>query len=362
MPARDDSRFKVAAVQATPVYLDLDATVARACERIAAAAHEGARLIVFPEAFVPGYPDWVWSVPIAERRVHARLYAELVANSVSVPSAATERLASATREAGAYVVIGVNERNAEASGTSLYNSLLFFSPEGTLIAKHRKLIPTGAERLVWAQGDGSTLRVHDLPFGKLSALICWENYMPLARYAMYAWGAQIHVAATWDRGEPWISTMRHVAKEGRVFVIGTCQAFRRADVPERLELGRFYAADREWINVGDSVIVDPDGKIIAGPLHEQEGILYAEIESHELVGPRWILDVAGHYARPDVFEFNVRRVERSVIGSGGDGPGEASASSDEHARVNRRSKSGKRPRAGARKKSRLRRGTARRSR
>ena len=310
--------FKVAAVQCAPVYLDRAATIALACEKLAEAASAGADLVVFPEAFVPGYPDWVWSVPIKERKLHDALYAVLVENSLTVPGPDVEVLGRAAREAGVHVVIGVNERNAEASGASLYNTLLFFAPDGSLLGKHRKLIPTGAERLVWGQGDGSTLRIHELPFARLSALICWENYMPLARYAMYAWGAQLHVASTWDRGEPWLSTLRHVAKEGRLFVIGCCQSFRREQIPERLGLRDFYPSDRDWINAGDSAVVDPDGRFVAGPLHEQEGILIAEIESAQLTGPRWMLDVAGHYARPDIFDFAVRRVARTVIGEASD--------------------------------------------
>ena len=270
--------FRAAVVQAAPAFLEREATIARAADLIGQAGRNGARLVVFPEAFVPGYPDWTWSVPADQDGVLSALYAQLLDQAVAVPSAATERLGRAARAAGVYLVIGVNELNAEASASSLYNTLLFFDPGGRLIGRHRKLVPTGPERLVWAQGDGSTLEVFDTPLGRLGGLTCWENYMPLARYAMYAWGAQVHVAATWDRGEPWISSMRHIAKEGRVFVIGSCQTFRRADIPERLGLERFYAGHGEWINVGDSAIVAPDGRFLAGPARECEQILYAEVE------------------------------------------------------------------------------------
>ncbi|OGF17795.1 MAG: hypothetical protein A2W00_05980 [Candidatus Eisenbacteria bacterium RBG_16_71_46] len=311
MPERQP--FRVAAVQAAPVFLDRDATLEQACGLAATAASQGARLIVFPEVFVSGYPDWVWSVPPRERAMIDGLYAELVESAVEVPGPATARLGDAARAAGAYLVIGVNERNVEASGTSLFNTLLIFDPAGGLIGRHRKLIPTGGERLMWAPGDGSTLAVHDTPLGRLGGLICWENYMPLARYALYAWGAQIHVAATWDRGEPWLSSMRHIAKEGRLYVISCCQAIRRDDVPDRYEFKRFYPPGREWINAGDSVIVDPDGQVLAGPLHQKQDILYAELDPRRMVGPRWMLDVAGHYARPDVFDFAVRRVPREIV-------------------------------------------------
>jgi nitrilase len=314
VPAVESQPFIVAAVQAAPVFLDLDATIDKACGLIAEAGRGGAKLVVFPEAFVPGYPDWVWSVPASRRPLLNELYGELVANSIAIPGPAIDRLCDAACAAGSQVVIGVNERNVEASGSSLYNTLVFIDGDGRLMGKHRKLIPTGGERLMWAQGDGSTLQVYDTPLGRLGGLICWENYMPLARYAMYAWGVQILIAATWDRGEPWLSTMRHIGKEGRTFVIGCCQALRVADIPDRFAFKADYPAGREWVNAGDSVIIDPDGQILAGPLHEREEILYATIDPRRMTGPRWMLDVAGHYARPDVFQFAVRRVPRSVIG------------------------------------------------
>jgi nitrilase len=225
------------------------------------------------------------------------------------------------------VAIGVNERNAEASDATLFNTLLYVGPDGAIVGKHRKLIPTGGERLVWGCGDGSDLEVYDLPFGRVSGLICWENYMPLARYALAAWGAQIHVAPTWDRGEPWLSTMRHAAKEGRAVVIGCCQAVRKDDIPDDLAFKAKYLSDIEgWINPGGSVIVDPDGKIIAGPANELETILYADVRQAQLVGPRWQLDIAGHYARPDVFELIVHRRPTPMIREHNDSPASAPSS------------------------------------
>src|SRR5207248_2570080 len=194
----------------------------------------------FPEAFIPAYPDWVWAVPPGDEKTMGELYAELLANAVDVPGLATERLGEAAREAGAYVVMGVSERNVEASGTSMYNSLVYIDDQGNLMGKHRKLVPTGGERLVWAPGDGSTLGVYVTPLGKLGGLICWENYMPLARFALYAWGTQIYIAATWDRGQPWLSTLRHIAKEGRVYVIGCCIAMRKDDIPDRYSMKQKY--------------------------------------------------------------------------------------------------------------------------
>lgn len=295
------------------MFLDRDATIAKACALIGEAAAAGAKLVAFPEAFVPAYPDWVWVLAARERKALGALHAELVANALTVPSPETERLARAARDVGVQVVIGVNERNAEASGTSLYNTLLFFDAQGRLHARHRKLVPTGGERLVWAQGDGSTLAVHDTPLGRLCGVICWENYMPLTRYAMYAWGAQIYVAATWDRGEPWLATVRHIAREGRVYVLNACTALHRDDVPDRFDFKRLYPAGREWINAGDSAIVSPDGEFIAGPLHERKGIAYAELDPAQFSAARWMFDAAGHYARPDVFQLTVTRTPRSLV-------------------------------------------------
>jgi nitrilase len=305
--------YKVAAVQIAPVFLDRGGTVDKALRYLDEAVKTGANLVVFPEALVPGYPDWVWSVPAREDLLD-HLYAELLENSVEIPSDTTRRLCDAARAAGVFIVMGVNERNTEASGGSLYNTLLFINERGELVGRHRKLIPTGGERLMWGQGDGSTLQVYDTPAGKLSGLICWENYMPLARNAMYAWGSRIHVASTWDRGEPWLSTVRHIAKEGRVYVINCCQAFHRNDIPDRLGHKRYYPPEKQWINAGDSAIVDPEGQFVAGPLHEAEGIVYADIDPQALTGPRWMLDVAGHYARPDVFHLTVLREAKAMIG------------------------------------------------
>jgi nitrilase len=303
----------VSAAQATPIYLDRAATIEKACDLISTAARNGAKLILFPEAFVPAYPDWTWVLPPNQNKQLADLYGELVEQSVSIPSADTERLCRAAREANIHVAMGVNERDTDASGSSIYNTLLYIGNEGTILGKHRKLIPTAAERLVWARGDGSTLSVYDTPFGKLGGLICWENYMPLARYTMYASGTQIYLAPTWDSGEPWLSTLRHIAKEGRVYVIGCCCPVHLKDIPDRYEFKKQYSRKDDWVNVGDSTIVDPDGRIIAGPANRKEEILYAEISLRQVTGPRWKLDVAGHYSRPDVFQLSVNRQPQPAL-------------------------------------------------
>ncbi len=306
--------FKIAAVQAQPVFLDLDATIGKACELIQKVGGEGAALAVFPEAFVPCYPLWVWFIPPGHTHPLRALYSELHANSLSIPSEATDRLCEAARNANVAVAIGVNERNTEASDSTLYNTILYIGSDGSILGRHRKLVPTSGERLVWGMGDGSDLEVYDLPFAKLAGLICWENYMPLARYALSAWGEQIHAAPTWDHGEPWLSSMRHIAKEGRCFVLSCCSPVRREDIPDRLPFKeRYLDPASEWINPGDSVIVDPDGKVVAGPAKEQEAILYVEVSREQLVGPRLQLDVAGHYGRPDVFELRVHRRGRPFL-------------------------------------------------
>jgi nitrilase len=308
------SPFLVAAVQAAPVFLDRAATVEKACALVAQAGAAGARLAAFPEGFVPAYPLWAWSIPAGDTHGLRELYAELLDQAVTIPGPATERLGEAARESGVAIAIGVNEANVEASGTTLYNTLLYIGPDGRLLGKHRKLVPTAGERLIHGQGDGSTLDVFALPFGRLGGLICWENYMPLARYALYALGVQIYVAPTWDRGEPWLSTLRHIAKEGRVYVIGCCSAMRRSDVPDRYAFKhKLPGGADEWLNPGDSAIVDPDGKLLAGPARCEETILYAEVDPRHLRGPRFQLDVAGHYGRPDVFELTVRREARPMV-------------------------------------------------
>lgn len=303
-----EASFRVAAVQAAPVFLDLEATLDKACDLIGQAANAGARLVAFPEAFLSGYPVWVWFIPPGKTHPLRDLYTRLHQSAVSIPGPAMDRICDAAAKANVAVVMGVNERNSEASDSTLYNTLVYIGPDGRLLGRHRKFVPTAGERLVWGQGDGSDLEVYSLPFARVGGLLCWENYMPLARYTLSAWGEQVHIAPTWDRGEPWISSMRHIAKEGRCFVLGVCQALHIDDVPDELEFKAEYLGGIEgWVNPGLSVIVDPDGKIVAGPLEAEEGILYWDIEPHQLVGPKWQLDSAGHYARPDVFELKFHR-------------------------------------------------------
>jgi len=307
--SRPAKPFLAAAVQAAPVFLDRDATIGKACALIARAAATGAKLIVLPEVFVPAYPAWVWFLPLTRRAEVASLYRALVENSLDVPGPEVERLGSAAREAGAWVAIGINERNSVGSRTTLYNTLLIFNDRGELVDRHRKLMPTGGERMVWTPGEPVPLRVHDSPFGRLGGLICWENYMPLARFSLYEQGAQIHLAPTWDKSDQWIASMRHIAREGRLYVISVCQSLHRDQVPDRFPFKDALPAGLQWINVGNSLIVDPEGVVIAGPLAEREEILLAEIDPGRTSGSRWIFDAAGHYNRPDLFRFEVRGAE-----------------------------------------------------
>lgn len=308
--------FRAAAAQFAPVFLDRRATLEKACDLMADAARQRIRLLAFSESFLPGYPDWVWAIPAGEQGLLNELYESLAANSIDIPGPETDRLCKAARQTGLFTIMGVSERNTEASGGSLYNTLLFIDAQGRLVGKHRKLVPTGGERLVWAQGDGSTLHVFDTSLGKVGGLICWENYMPLARYALYGWGVQIYIAATWDRGEPWISTLRHIAQEGGVYVIGAGMPLRQNDIPDRLGFkSRYGDPESTWINSGDSAVVAPGGEILAGPLHEAEGFVCAEIDLARVRGSRWMLDVAGHYSRPDVFHLTVHLEPRPIVRS-----------------------------------------------
>jgi nitrilase len=296
-----EGRVRAAAVQATPVFLDRDATIERVEQLTAEAAAAGAGLIVFPEAFVPTYPDWVWRTAAWSDRPWYRRLAE---QAVSVPSPATERLGRAARQAGAWLAIGVNERDER--GATLYNTLLYFSPDGALAGRHRKLVATGGERTIWGPGDGSTLTVLDTPFGRLGGLICWENYMPLARAALYARGLDIHLAPTWDTSDCWAASLRHIAREGRMYVIGTTSFLRGCDVPAELpDRDRLYGGAEDSLCRGGSVIVDPSGTVLAGPLYDAAGILYADLDLAEARLARREFDPVGHYARPDVFGLTV---------------------------------------------------------
>ncbi|MCA0931416.1 carbon-nitrogen hydrolase family protein [Lutimonas saemankumensis] len=299
--------IKIAAAQLSSVFLNKKKTVDKACEAIHNAGANGIDLIVFPEAFISGYPDWVWLIPNSKGAALNELYLKLVENAVSIPDESTKKLCNAARKAKINVVIGLHERNSETSNSSLFNGLLFISDKGTILGKHRKLIPTGGERLIWSQGDGSSLKSYETSVGKIAGLICWENFMPLARNAIYGYGTQILAAPTWDKSPNWLQTMQHVAREGGLFVISTCMAIKMEDIPDKYEFKELYPEGREWINTGNSAIIAPNGKILAGPLEAEEGILTAEINLQDIIKAKRMFDVVGHYSRPDVFKFELKK-------------------------------------------------------
>jgi nitrilase len=309
-------QVKVAVVQAAPVLFDREATLEKVGSLAAAAAAQGAGLILFPEAFVPAYPRGLGFGTVVGGRSDAgrRLWQRYWANAVEVPGPAAEALGEVARRSSAYLAVGVVERDQDYGGGTLYCTLLYFGPDGQLLAKHRKLKPTAAERLIWGEGDGSTLATVKAPFGIVGGLICWENLMPLARAAMYAKGVAIYLAPTADARDSWQATLRHIACEGRCFVLGCNQFVTRSMYPRDLE-GLEDLADRpEIVCRGGSAIVGPLGEVLAGPLWDEEGILYAELDLGAVVRARFDFDPMGHYARPDVFRLIVdERPKRPVI-------------------------------------------------
>ena len=310
-PNAQSDRVRVAAVQAAPIFMDRPATTEKAVQLITRASAGGAGLVVFPEAFIPGYPEWVWRLRPWEDRATV-LQGRLFDQSVIIGSRTTEVLAAAARDAAAYVSIGVNER-AERS-TALFSTQLLFSPDGTLVGRHRKMVPTGAERLVWSMGDGSSLEVLATPLGRVGCLTSWENYMPLARAALFAQSVDLYLAPTWDSSDVWPATLRHIAKEGRVYVVGVNSILRGSSIPEDVPYrAELYGGEDDWLALGNSAIVGPDGDVLAGPLVREEGIVYADIDIQTARTARHQFDPFGHYARPDVLRLFVDIHARSPV-------------------------------------------------
>lgn len=299
--------MRIAVVQRPPSLLDRVRTIAEAVAGIREAAGNGAGLIVFPEAFIPGYPAWIWRLrPGADMALAEELHALLLANSVSLDGDDLAPLREAAREHRVHVVCGINERDAEFSRGTIYNTVVVIAPDGSVPNRHRKLMPTNPERMVWGFGDASGLRVVDTTCGRIGTLICWENYMPLARFALYAAGVEVYIAPTYDSGDGWIGTLRHIAREGGCWVIGSGMAFRAGDIPDDVPgKADLYPDSDEWVNDGDSVVIAPGGRISAGPMHRELGILYADVDLERVGIARRSLDVAGHYSRPDVLQLRV---------------------------------------------------------
>jgi nitrilase len=293
-------------VQVEPVILDRAATLDKIAAVTAEAKANGAQLVVFPETFIPAYPSSAWARFLAgwaDPRAKGA-YAQLARESLEVPGPDADRLGEIARENEVWHVTGVNQRHPEQAST-LYNSLLYYSPAGELALHHRKLVPTNHERLVWGQGDGGGLRAVETGLGRIGGLICWENYMPLARFALYESGIEIYIASTADDGDAWQATLVHIARESRAFVISPCHFQRGASYPEDFPL-REEIAGIELLGRGGSAILGPDGSYLAGPLYGEEGILYADLDPQRLAEERQRFDAAGHYHRPDVLELHVR--------------------------------------------------------
>jgi len=301
-----DARIKVACVQAEPVILDREATIDKLGRLAAEAASQGAALVVFPEAFIPVYPSSIWAKAFAgwSDDRPKEVFARIAEQAVTVPGEAADRIGEAAREHGVWIVTGVTETDPERNGT-LYNTLLYHAPDGRLALKHRKLVPTNHERLVWGPGDGSGLHAIQTELGRIGGLICWENYMPLARFALYDSGVEIYIASTADDGEAWQSTLVHIARESRAFVVSPSHFQRASSYPADFPL-RDELEGHDVIGRGGSAILAPDGSYLAGPAYDDEAILYAELDPAVLRAERQRFDPAGHYNRPDVFRLRVK--------------------------------------------------------
>ena len=300
--ATPSSIVRAAVVQAAPVLFDTPKSLQKLADLAADAARQGAELVVFPEAFVGGYPKGHdFGVSVGIRSTEGRdEFRRLFDSAIEVPGTATEFIGSVAKDHSIHLVVGVVERD----GGTLFCTALIFGPDGSMLGKHRKLMPTAMERVIWGSGDGSTIPVVATTLGKIGSVICWENYMPLLRTAMYAKGIELYCAITVDDRETWISTIRHIALEGRCFVLSACQFLQRSDLPSNYPT-EWLPASQETLIRGGSCIVGPLGQVLAGPKYGEEYVLLTELDKAELVRAKFDFDVVGHYSRPDVFQLEV---------------------------------------------------------
>ena len=313
---------RVAAVQAAPVFLEAEATVEKAVSLIEEAARNGAELVAFPESWLPGYPSWIFGAAGWEDPGAKQVYRRFRENAIAVPSAATDTLCRAAKASGVVLVMGMTERDSETLGGTLYNSLLYVSAEGTILGVHRKVMPTHAERIVWGQGDGSGLLVLETPVGRVGGLICWEHWMPLARFAMHAKREEIHVAAWPEVGDPEMHRLasRHYAFEGRCFSICVMGASLTAGaLPVGFELPEAMGAADDFIQAASATaprgttIFAPDGTVVADAPAGEETIVYGDLDLGRIAEEQQALDVVGHYNRPDIFELRVDEASRQHV-------------------------------------------------
>lgn len=306
---------KLAVVQKTPSFLDKAGCIECAVDSIGEAAAQNADLVIFTEAFIPGYPSWIWRLrPRGDWNLSEELYNRLLKNSINVDSDDLTPLYESAKKNNITVVCGIEERDNKLSQSTIYNTVIVIGPGGQLLNKHRKLMPTHPERMVWGFGDASGLKVIDTPAGRIGTLLCWENYMPLARYAIYSQGVEIYIAPTYDSGDNWIGTLQHIAREGRCWVVGCGNLMHTRDLPTDLpEKTMMFPDDDEWINPGDSIVISPDGEVAAGPMHKEAGILYCEIDLQKVALAKRALDVVGHYSRPDIFTLHVNTRPQSPV-------------------------------------------------
>jgi len=306
---------KLAIVQESPAFLDRNATIKKAVGLVEKAASKGAELIVFPEAFIPGYPAWIWRLrPGGDFALSETIHARLLDNAINLKTNVLAPLLQAAKKHKVTIVCGLDERDGELSQATLYNTVVVIGPDGQVLNRHRKLMPTNPERMVWGFGDATGLKVVDTPCGRVGTLICWENFMPLARYALYAQGIEIYIAPTYDSGDGWIGTMQHIAREAKCWVVGSGTAMKVSDIPEDFpDKATLYPDPQAWVNGGDSVVVAPGGEIVAGPMRNQQGILYADIDSQRTGIAKRALDITGHYARPDIFQLHVNTQPQTPV-------------------------------------------------